>query len=323
MIEKMFIRQGIKRIELEEFLKKDLEKAGFTKAEIVKTPLVTRIIVNVVKPGLAIGRSGQNIRALTETIEKKFGIDNPQLEIKEIEKPDLDAAAVANKMKALIERGFSWRSIVYRTLKNIVDAGAEGVEIIASGKLTGKGGRKRKQRIIYGYMKKVGHQTELVDYAKASACTKAGAIGLKIKIVKPGTVFPDKINIKELLTERGIVSSEETDSEEKTAEAKEEVKETKESAENKKEPKTEEKKGEKTPEKEETKEVKEKKAEKKAEEKTEKTEKKPVKKENKEAGEKKEKLEDKEKKKKNDKAEKKDKKKEKKPKKENKKGEKK
>ena len=56
MIERTFIKQGIKKIEMEDYLKKELEKAGFTKLEIVKTPLVTRIVLNVTKPGLAIGK---------------------------------------------------------------------------------------------------------------------------------------------------------------------------------------------------------------------------------------------------------------------------
>ena len=199
MIERIFVTQGIKKIELEEFLRKELDKAGFTKADIVKTPMVTRIIVNVVRPGLAIGRSGQNIKNLTEIIEKRYGIENAQLEIKGIENANLDAVAVVNKMKSLIERGFSWRSVIYKILKDVVDAGAEGIEIIAKGKLTGKGGRKRKVRVIYGYMKKVGDQIKLVDYGRADAYTRAGAIGLKVRIVRPNTMFPDKIDIRKYL----------------------------------------------------------------------------------------------------------------------------
>ncbi len=201
MIERTFIEQGIKLVELEAMLKTQLNRAGFTKAEIVKTPLVTRIVVNVVKPGLAIGKSGANIKQLTEDIGKRFGISNPQLEIREIERPELDAAANVNKMKSLIERGFSWRSVAYRSLLDIQNAGAQGVEILMSGKLAGKGDRKKKQRISAGYMKKVGFQTELVDFAKDAAYTKAGAIGIKIKIVHPQTVFPDKFNLKERIRE--------------------------------------------------------------------------------------------------------------------------
>ena len=195
MIERHFVKQGIKRLELEEYLKKELDRAGFTKSEIVKTPLVTRIVVNVTHPGLAIGKSGQNIRRLTKEIEEKFQIDNPQLEIKQIEIPELDAQAMADKMANLLTRGYSWRSVAYRTLRDIIKAGAMGVEINLAGVLAGKGQRKRRQRIAEGYMKKVGDQAKLVDYAKADSYPKFGAIGIKVRIVRPNTQFSDKIDI--------------------------------------------------------------------------------------------------------------------------------
>ncbi|MDP6671212.1 MAG: 30S ribosomal protein S3 [archaeon] len=199
MIERVFVKQGIRKLELENYLKKELDRAGFTGLEIVKTPLVTRIVLSVTRPGLAIGKEGQNIRQLTEEISSRFGVDNPQLEIQETPHASLNALAIVNKMAALLERGFSWRSIAFRTVNDIMGAGAQGAELVLSGKLAGKGGRKRKQRIAVGYMKKVGEQTKLVDYAKASAYPKAGAIGIKLRIIHPGVVFPDKINVQELL----------------------------------------------------------------------------------------------------------------------------
>ncbi len=202
MIEKFFVEQGIRKVELDRYLAKELEKAGFTKSEIVKTPLVTRIVVNVTRPGLAIGKSGSNISQLTETINKRFKIDNPQLEIKEIENQNLDAKAVANRMKATVERGFSWRSVVFRTMNDIRQAGALGIEILVSGKITGKAGRKRKQRYFYGYIKKVGEQARLVDYAKATAYPKVGAIGIKVRIIHPETRFPDKIKIQDYIKKK-------------------------------------------------------------------------------------------------------------------------
>ncbi len=232
MIEKTFIKQGLKKLELDDYLTKELERAGFTKSEIMKTPLVTRIVVNVTRPGLAIGKSGSNIAQLTKTIEERFGIDNPQLEIKEIENPSLDAQAVANKLKALIEKGFSWRSVVFKSANEMNLSGCQGYEIILSGKLAGKGGRKRKQRIAAGYMKKVGEQAKLVDYGAATAYPKVGAIGIKVKIVKPETKFPDKIDIKEIIKNKDAadkLSSEEhakVKAEENKTDAEEAVVET-------------------------------------------------------------------------------------------------
>ncbi len=217
MIEKFFIEQGIRKVELDRYLAKELEKAGFTKSEIVKTPLVTRIVVNVTRPGLAIGKSGSNISQLTETIGKRFRIDNPQLEIKEIENQNLDAKAVANKMRATIERGFSWRSVVFKTMNDIRMAGALGIEVIVSGKITGKAGRKRKLRYFHGYIKKVGEQARLVDYAKTTAYPKVGAIGIKVRIIRPGTKFPDKVKIEDYIKKAEAAPPEGTG--EKVAEA--------------------------------------------------------------------------------------------------------
>ena len=166
--------------------------------------MVTRIVVNVTHPGLAIGKSGQNIRRLTKEIEEKFQIDNPQLEIKQIEIPELDAQAMADKMANLLTRGYSWRSVAYRTLRDIIKAGAMGVEINLAGVLAGKGQRKRRQRIAEGYMKKVGDQAKLVDYAKADSYPKFGAIGIKVRIVRPNTQFSDKIDIEGIIGKRTI-----------------------------------------------------------------------------------------------------------------------
>lgn len=202
MIEKHFVKQSIKKVQLHQYLKQELGRAGFTGFEMVKTPMVTRIVVNVSRPGLAIGKGGQNIRTLTETIQKVYGVDNPQLEIKEITQPDLDAKSVADKMKGMIERGFAWRSVAFRTLQDIERAGAVGMEVILTGKLAGKGGRKKQVRFIKGYMKKVGDQVKLVDEAKVTTYPKVGAIGLTVRIIRPGTFFPDKIDVKQTLYDR-------------------------------------------------------------------------------------------------------------------------
>jgi len=223
MIERTFIEQGMKKIQLEQYLKKQLNRAGFTGLHMVKTPLVTRIVLRVAKPGLAIGKGGQNIRNLTDEIGKRFGIDNPQIEIQDIQKPELDAIATVDKMVELIERGFSWKSVVFRTVRDITEANAQGVEMVLKGKLSGKGGRKRKHRVIQGYMKKVGDQVKLVDTAKASAYPKAGAIGIKLSIIRPDVIFPDKVNIGEELDKKKAAETERLAEEkkaEKTAEEK-------------------------------------------------------------------------------------------------------
>jgi len=279
MIERVFISQGMKRIRLEDYFKKELTRAGFTGMKMHKTPLVTRIVLHVAKPGLAIGKKGKTIRTLTEDLTSKFGIENPQIEIQQIEKPELDAKAMVDKIKMLLSRGYSWRSVAFRSVEDVMNAGAQGVELVFKGKLAGKGGRKRKERIAKGYMKKAGGQSNLVDYAKGDAYPKAGAIGIKLRIIRPGIVFPDKINIREFIAK--IKGEDKTEKvEEKTEkpveEEKPEVVEEKKEVKEKKDDKKGEKGGK---EEKESKAEKKEKTEKKSVKKEEKAEKKPAKKE--------------------------------------------
>lgn len=221
MIEKTFIKKNFNKMELENYLSKKLERAGFSKLEIIKTPLVTRIVLHVAKPGLAIGKSGSTIKELTETITDKFKIENPQIEIQEIKNANLNAKIIAEKMATMIERGFAWRSVSFRIIKDIMSSGAQGVELVFKGKLAGKGGRKRKQRIALGYMKKIGDQSKFVDTAKAAAYPKAGAIGIKLSIIHPDVIFPDKIDVNEVVNKIKKTKEEKKEQEEMNKESKE------------------------------------------------------------------------------------------------------
>jgi len=202
MIERYFLEQAMRKVELESFFKKQLDKAGFTGLELVKTPMVTRIVLSVARPGLAIGKGGQNIRALTEEISKRFKIDNPQIEIQELKNSSIDAKSVADRIKALLEKGYSWRSVSFKVVNDIMKSKAKGVELVLLGKLAGKGGRKAKKRIAYGYMKKVGEQAKKVDFVKLSAYPKPGAIGIRLRIIGPDVFFPDKVHIKPIIEKR-------------------------------------------------------------------------------------------------------------------------
>ncbi len=208
MIEKTFIQKNFNKMELEDYLTKKLDRAGFSHLEIIKTPLVTRIVLNVAKPGFAIGKGGSTIKLLTEVIAKKYKIDNPQIEIQEIKNPSLNAKVQAERMAGMIQREFSWRSIAYKLVKDVIDSGAQGVELVVKGKLSGKGGRKKKVRIAYGYMKKIGNQTKWVDYAKAAAYPKSGAIGIKLMIIHPEVIFPDKVDIKKVVAAMKTIETE-------------------------------------------------------------------------------------------------------------------
>jgi small subunit ribosomal protein S3 len=195
-VERKFIDDSISRYKLARYLEKELDRAGFSGVEIQRTPMVTRINVAVTKPGKVIGRKGRTIAELTDAIQKNFGIENPQISVTEVTNENLEPRLVAKRVVRAIEMGSNVRALLHFTLKTIMDAGALGAEIIASGKIAAKGARAKTLRVGAGYIPKAGEPARLVRSAHVTAYPKFGAIGVLVRIVPPGTVFPDKEKVK-------------------------------------------------------------------------------------------------------------------------------
>jgi len=196
LLERMFVNEGISRSKLNAFLKRELRKAGYVGVTIQKTPVTTRVAIKVERPGLVIGRKGCAIRALTQTIENRFELENVQIKVEEVPIPELDAAVMARRIASSLERGINFRRVLHWSLEKIMKAGALGAELVVSGKLVGKGGKSRSERVSAGYMEKAGESSKLVDVSQAQAIKKAGIIGVTVRIVPPSVVFPDKVDIR-------------------------------------------------------------------------------------------------------------------------------
>ncbi|MFH1471181.1 MAG: 30S ribosomal protein S3, partial [Candidatus Micrarchaeota archaeon] len=210
-IERKFIEDSINRHRVAEFLEKELDRAGFSHVEIQRTPMVTRIAVSVTNPGRVIGKRGKTINDLTTAVQREFKIDNPQISVVEISTVELEPRLMAKKAVKMIEMGKNIRRILHATLKMIMDAGALGAEVIASGKIAAKGGRSKRLRVSAGYLPKAGEPSRLVRIASITAYPKSGAIGVIVKIVPPGTEFPDKKKAKKIELPRVIQSAELSD----------------------------------------------------------------------------------------------------------------
>lgn len=182
----MFIKEGIKESQIEKFLEKRFEKAGYSHTDIQRTPLGTRIIVHAHKPGLVIGRSGRRIKELTEEIKDKFGFENPMVDVKEVEQPFLDANIVANRIAKALEKGVNYKKVANFYLENVMGAGATGVQIKIGGKLGGE--KARFQKFKEGYIKHSGGYSEsLVEKGHAQAMLRQGTVGIEVKIMKGET----------------------------------------------------------------------------------------------------------------------------------------
>ncbi|GBF35983.1 MAG TPA: 30S ribosomal protein S3 [Methanothermococcus okinawensis] len=196
MIERVFVKEHVTEALVDEYLKNRLTRAGYSHMEMKKTPIGTRIIIYAEKPGLVIGRKGRLVKELTETIAKEFGVVNPQIEVKQVENPDLDPAIVAQKIASALERGMHFRRVAHAAVRRVMGAGAKGVVVIISGKLTGE--RARTEKFMEGYMKHCGEPSEvLVRKAHRIAKLKLGVIGVTVKLVPPDVILPDEVIIKE------------------------------------------------------------------------------------------------------------------------------
>ncbi len=218
MIERKFVSEKVKEFQIKEFVGSVLRNAGQSEVKLKKTPLGEKIIISASKPGLVVGRKGENIKMLTAEMKKRFKLENPQIEIEEIMNPNLDAQVVADRVASSLERfgGGRFKMIGHRTLGDIMNAGALGAEITITGKIPSS--RAKRWRFYQGYLKKSGHIAQAgVLKAYAVAALKTGIIGIQVSILPSSVVLPDRV---ELVKEAESVVEEKDASEE---EVKEEV----------------------------------------------------------------------------------------------------
>ena len=194
MIEKDFVTEGLRRTKIDEYLEKELERAGYGGMEIQVTPLGTMVIVYAERPGMVIGRGGKTVRAITQSLKTKFDLDNPQVEVKEVDVPELNARIMASKIANMLQRGMHFRRVAYSTIRRIMGAGAQGVEVTISGKI--RGSRSAVAKFTEGYIKKCGEPaTRFVEEGFATAPLKPGVLGIVVRIMPPEAVLPDKVDI--------------------------------------------------------------------------------------------------------------------------------
>ncbi|MEM4282337.1 MAG: 30S ribosomal protein S3 [Candidatus Woesearchaeota archaeon] len=193
MIERKFVSERVKEHHIQEFIFETLKNVGHSHTKLVRTPLGEKIIIYASKPGLVVGKKGENIKKLTLALKKKFGLENPQIELSEVTDPDVNAQIVAERIASSLERyGVQkFKAIAHKAMEMAMAAGALGIEIKLSGKLPSA--RARSWRFYSGYMKKCGNVAiEATRKAMTTAKLKSGVIGIKVSIIPPQTYLPDR-----------------------------------------------------------------------------------------------------------------------------------
>jgi small subunit ribosomal protein S3 len=225
MIEKDFVTEGLRRTRIDEYLQSELERAGYGGMEVQVTPLGTMVVVYAERPGMVIGRGGKTVRGITQNLKTKFDLENPQVEVKEVDVPELNPKIMAYKIANMLQRGMHFRRVAYTTIRRIMGSGAQGVEVTISGKI--RGARSATAKFSDGYIKKCGEPSiRLVKEGFATVQLKPGVLGIYVRIMPPGVVLPDKVDILAPSIEETITETEETvevEETEETVESTEEV----------------------------------------------------------------------------------------------------
>jgi len=170
-----------------EFLKKKLAHASISRIQINRPANNANIVIHTARPGLVIGKKGEDIDALRRELSAMLGVP-VQLNVEEVRKPELDAQLVAEGVAQQLEKRIMFRRAMKRAVQNTLRLGAEGIKINVAGRLNGAE-IARSEWYREGRVPLHTFRAD-IDYGFAEAKTTYGVIGVKVWIFK-GEVFVD------------------------------------------------------------------------------------------------------------------------------------
>ncbi len=176
---KNYVQKLIEDAKIREYLNARLAKASISKIIIERTLKLVTITVNTARPGVIIGKGGQEVDKLKEEL-KKITNKEVQINIFEVKRPELDANIVANNIARQIEGRISYRRAIKMAIASTMRLGAEGIKVIVSGRLGGAE-MARSEMLKEGRIPLHTFRAD-IDYALAEAHTKVGRIGVKVWI---------------------------------------------------------------------------------------------------------------------------------------------
>lgn len=170
-----------KDIKIRKFIEEKLNAAGISKVEIERNNKRSEIIIHTSKPGIIIGRGGEEIEKLKKELSQLVD-ENIQISIADVKKPDVDANLVAASIASQIENRASFRMAQKRAIRNAMKCGVKGIKTLVSGRLNGAD-IARSEGYTEGTIPLHTLRAD-IDYATAEADTTYGKIGVKVWIYK-------------------------------------------------------------------------------------------------------------------------------------------
>ena len=185
---KNFGENLVEDMKIRKYLNERLAKASVSRIVIERTLKLVTITICTARPGIVIGKGGQDVDKLKEELKKLYDKDI-QINIFEVKKPDLDATIVATNLARQIEGKIAYRRAIKMAIANTMRAGAEGIKVQICGRLNGAE-MARKEMLKEGRTPLHTFRAD-IDYCQAEALTKVGSLGIKVWICR-GEVYGKK-----------------------------------------------------------------------------------------------------------------------------------
>ncbi len=178
---KKFIMEDWK---IRNFLEKRLSMAGLVSVRVERLNNRTKLIIQVSRPGIVIGRGGRGLEDLKGELLKIMNIsdsdNNLEIEVEEVKNSELSAKLVAERIAVQIERRMPYRRVISRTIESVINAGALGIKVILSGRIAGVE-VSRVEKFSQGKVPLSSIRAN-IDYSERPALTKSGYVGVKVYI---------------------------------------------------------------------------------------------------------------------------------------------
>ena len=168
-------------LEVRDYLRKRLADASVSRIDIERPAQTARITIHTARPGIVIGKKGEDVERLRAELSKRMGMP-VHVNIEEVRKPELDAQLVAQNVAQQLERRVQFRRAMRRVIQNAMRLGAEGIKVRVAGRL---GGAEIARSEVYHEGRVPLHTLRAdIDYATAEALTTYGILGVKVWIFK-------------------------------------------------------------------------------------------------------------------------------------------
>ena len=175
-----FHKELVEDVKIRKYLKHRLPNAGVSQVNITRTSKGVTVLIHTARPGIVIGRGGEEVNRLKKELKQLSDNDNVQVNISEVKRPEMNAALVGSSIAHQLKKKISYRRVVNKTIQSTMRMGAQGIRINVAGRL---GGAEiaRSEKFMSGSVPLHTLRAD-IDYAFTASHTTYGVIGIKVWI---------------------------------------------------------------------------------------------------------------------------------------------